>query len=384
METTATHTRRAALGTGLAALGIVAACGQAETPIITGRAATDASVTSTRTERAAERVLAAQPRTVPRARGLDPAGLARLLEAADALPQLNALVVARGGEVLVDEAFRGPATTRPVNIKSASKTVLATVAGLAIADGVLDGLEQRVAPLLDVPNNADARVGDITVEHLLSMRAGLESTSGRNYGPWAVSRNPVAHALARPMVDAPGGRMIYSTGTSHLLSAALTSASGESTLALSRRLLGEPLGIDIPSWPRDPRGIYYGGNDMRLSPRDLLRFGELFRLGGTLDGTDILPEGWIADAWRPRGRSRWSGDGYGLGWWLRSIGGFRVPYAWGYGGQMLYVVPELEMTVAMTSLSDPAQTRRGHVRSLHGLMRDHVVPAAVRGDPALL
>ena len=315
--------------------------------------------------------------------GLDPALLARAEEVAEGLPRLNALVVARGGDVYLDRAFRGPPTSTPVNIKSASKSVLSALTGAAIADGVLEGTEQRVVDILGgVPEGADPRVADITVGHLLSMRAGLESTSGRNYGRWAVSSDPVAHALTRPVVDVPGGRMIYSTGTSHILSAVLTAASGTTTLELARRYLGEPLGIDVPPWPRDPNGIYYGGNDMLLSPRALLRLGQCFRLGGEWRGERVVPEGWVERSWERRGRSRWTGDGYGYGWWLRRMGGHDVAYAWGYGGQMLYVVPSLELVVAMTSPSAPSDARRGHVAGLHTLMRDVLVPAAERGGAA--
>jgi CubicO group peptidase (beta-lactamase class C family) len=119
----------------------------------------------------------------------------------------------------------------------------------------------------------------------------------------------VAHALSRPFVDAPGGGMLYSTGSSHLLSAILTRASGRSTLDLARDWLGEPLGIGFPPWDRDPQGVYLGGNNMALSPRELLRFGELYRQGGELDGRRILSEAWVETSWTPRTRSVFSGDG---------------------------------------------------------------------------
>ncbi|WP_245557170.1 hypothetical protein [Elioraea tepidiphila] len=112
------------------------------------------------------------------------------------------------------------------------------------------------------------------------MRAGLDRTSCVNYGRWVISPDWVRHVLSRPFVADPGGPMLYSTGDSHLLAALLTQATGRSTLALAREWLGAPLGIKIPPWPRDPQGIYVGGNDMLLSPRDLLRFAELHRLGG--------------------------------------------------------------------------------------------------------
>jgi CubicO group peptidase (beta-lactamase class C family) len=228
---------------------------------------------------------------------------------------------------------------------------MAALAGAAIERGILDGVDQRIAPVLDglVPADADPRVEAITIDHLLTMRAGLERTSGRNYGRWVNSSDWVRYALSRPFVDQPGGRMLYSTGSYHLLSAVLTRASGRSTLELAREWLGEPLGIDIPPWTRDPQGFYLGGNNMMLAPRALLRFGEMYRQGGSYGGRRVLPASWVETSWTPRVRSRFTGHDYGYGWFIARAGGHRVHYAWGYGGQMIYVVPDLALTVAITS-----------------------------------
>ena len=311
-----------------------------------------------------------------RTTGLDHA----LLDAA-ALPQLNAFIVARDGRVLAERVFDGPGLDAPVNIKSASKSVLAALAGIAVVRGEFAGLDQRIAPLLGdrVPAGVGPRVGQITVEHLLSMRAGLESTSGPSYGRWVSSPDWVGFALSRPFVDRPGGRMIYSTGTSHLLSAALTRATGRSTLQLARDWLGAPLGVTVPSWPADGQGIYFGGNEMRLSPRALLAFGELYRNDGvTSDGRRVLPAGWVRESWTPRARSPWSGGSYGLGWWIGEARGHPIYYAWGYGGQMVYIVPSLRLTAVMTSDADQRSVG-GHVQALHALVAEQLVPAAERG-----
>ena len=138
--------------------------------------------------------------------------------------------------------------------------------------------------------------------------------------------------------------MLYSTGSYHLLSAALTQASGRSTLALARDWLGEPLGIDIPPWTRDPQGFYLGGNNMMLSPRALLRFGEMYREGGAWRGAQVLPQAWVEASWTPRTSSFFTGHAYGYGWFIVQARGHPVAYAWGYGGQMIYVVPDLGLT----------------------------------------
>ena len=305
------------------------------------------------------------------------ATLDAVLDQARSLDRLRTLIVARHGEILAEQAFRGPAPDRPVNVKSVAKSVISALVGIAIDREVLRGVDQPIAPILRdrLPKDADPRLGEVTIEDLLSMRAGLERTSGQNYGRWVSSRDWVRFALSRPFVDEPGGRMLYSTGSSHLLSAILTRASGRTTLQLAREWLGEPLGIAIPPWTRDPQGIYFGGNEMALSPRALLRFGELYRQGGSLDGARVLPESWIRASWRPLTSSPFTGHSYGYGWFVAQAGRHAVYYAWGYGGQMLYVLPDLALTVVITSDAGHPYGRDGYVRVLHRLPADGIVPA---------
>nr|WP_228579093.1 serine hydrolase [Halomonas sp.] len=283
------------------------------------------------------------------------AALSELEAEAQRISRLHNVVVAERGEIILDLQLAEPSSDQPVNIKSLSKTVLAALVGAAIETELIEGVDQPIVELLAsrVPDGADPRIADITVEHLLAQQAGLERTSGQYYGAWVASRDWVAYALSRPFVDRPGGRMLYSTGSSHLLSAALTDATGENTLALARRLLGAPLDITIPPWPQDPQGIYFGGNDMLLSPLALIRLGELYRHDGVIDGRRVLPEGWVEASWQPRGTSRWTGDAYGYGWFITTLGEERVLYGRGFGGQALYVVPEKELTVAFTADPSP-------------------------------
>ena len=321
--------------------------------------------------------------------GLDSLLLQGAVEAAGRQSRLHNMLVARHGEVLVERHFRGPSPDRPANVKSVSKSLLSAVVGGAIQEGYLDGVEIPMAPFFPehVPAGNGEADGDaaldprrgITVAHLLSMSSGLQSTSFGNYGSWVASGNWIRWVLERPMIHEPGDRMVYSTGNSHLVSALLVRASGMSTHALAQRTLAEPAGIRLPPWPQDPQGIHFGGNDMLISPRDLLRFGELYRQGGVLEGERVLDRGWVEESWRPRVTSRRDGNGYGLGWWARDSGGHHVRFAWGYGGQFLFIVPELELTVVFTS--DPWSPREGgHNQVLHRIVDDFLVPAAVAGS----
>ncbi|MXQ10290.1 serine hydrolase domain-containing protein [Microvirga makkahensis] len=326
--------------------------------------------------------LAAQPLQKPKAA---PGIMTATLERAKELENLRSLIVSRHGIIVAEQTFGNASLERPTNIKSASKSILSALVGIAIERGIFKGVDQPVAELLgsSVPQNADERVRQITIGHLLSMQAGLERTSGPNYGAWISSDNWVRYALTRPFVDEPGGRMLYSTGSTHLLSAALTKASKRSTLELAREWLGEPLEVMVPPWTRDPQGIYLGGNEMALSPRALLRFGETYRQGGTIEGKRVLPESWVRESWQPRTSSPFTGDSYGYGWYMREMRGHMVYYAWGFGGQMVYVAPSLGMTAVMTS--DPTEPSRegNYIGQLHALVADSIIPALEAGpdDP---
>jgi CubicO group peptidase (beta-lactamase class C family) len=307
--------------------------------------------------------------------------LAQVLDAATEHRQLRTIIVSHRGKVLHERGYRGHSVAQPTNIKSASKSIMSALVGIALDKGILEGVDQKIAPLLkkDLPRNADPRLAEITIGHLLSMQAGLERTSGANYGRWVSSSNWVRAALSRPFVEEPGGDMLYSTGSTHLLSAILTRLTGRSTLALARDWLGLLPGFSIADWERDPQGIYIGGNQMAMNARSLLAFGELYRTGGkTPDGKTLVPSGWIELSWQPRTRSRFTGDQYGYGWFLREIAGRSVRYAWGFGGQMLYIVPELELTVVMTSDDANPAGRTGYRDDLHELMASII--AAVADD----
>jgi CubicO group peptidase (beta-lactamase class C family) len=299
-----------------------------------------------------------------------------VLARAGELRPLTSLLITQRGESVIERYYRGMTPERTVNLKSVSKTLLSPLIGIAIREGYIAGPDQPVAELLDprLTQRLEPVKQQITLHHLLTMTAGLQGTSFSNYGPWVSSRNWVRHALDRPMRCDPGTCWGYSTGNTHILSAVLTRATGKSTLAFARTMLFEPLGIRLGAWDRDPQGIYLGGNNMRLRPKDLLAIGQLYLDGGRYGGRQLVPEEWISAAWQPHSASRWNRNNYGYLWWSRELGGERVYYGWGYGGQFLYVVPQLEAAIVLTSTLD-GRRDRGHNRDVHRLVGRYVIPA---------
>ena len=286
--------------------------------------------------------------------------------------QLHSLQIQLGNEVILAEAPRGPGLDRAANIKSCSKSIVALLLGTAIARGEIKRIDARlgeVAPRL-IPAKATAGVAAITMEDLVTLRAGLESTSRANYGRWVQSGNWVAYALRCPMIDTPGGRMIYSTGSSHVLGAAIATATGKSLLTLARERLGAPLGIEVPAWRRDPQGFYFGGNEMSLTPRAMLRLALLMRDKGRVRDAQVIAPGWIEMSLIRRTQSPFSGLGYGYGWFL-SESGFCL--ARGYGGQIIAAHPRRRLAVAITSDANQPARSEGYFGELMALLEGPVL-----------
>ncbi len=297
--------------------------------------------------------------------------------AASEMPRLHSLLVAWRGELVLEHYARGFAAGRLANVKSVSKSLISALVGIALDRRLIQSVETPLSTYFpELLKDSDPKKKDITIEDLLSMRSGLESTSNRNYGAWVRSRNWVQYVLARPMVSERGTTMEYSTGSSHLLSAILTKVTKSTTHQFLQEALGKPLGVTFARWPRDPQGIYFGGNEMLMTPRQMLAFGELYLRRGRVNGLQVVPQQWVDTSCVARGRSRFSPDQrYGYGWWIREFAGHDSCFAWGFGGQYILVFRHLDLVVVTTSTPDVSDERRGHRRMIFDIIESHILPS---------
>lgn len=275
----------------------------------------------------------------------------------DELPQMRTLQVLRGEDLIFAEARTPGGLDRMANIKSVSKSVVSLLLGTCFDNGELATINATIGALAPrlLPGNATPGAEDITLQDLVTLRAGLERTSGANYGPWVNSRNWIADALSRPFVAEPGTRMLYSTGSTHVLGAILTEVTGKSLLELARERIGTPLGIEIPPWTRDPQGYFMGGNEMALRPTAMLKLAKLMRDQGRVGDTQVVSGNWVLASTQAYTQSNWSGLSYGYGWFLSPSG---YALGRGYGGQIIAAHPERALAVAITS--DPTQPARSN------------------------
>ncbi len=293
------------------------------------------------------------PTATPEEEGLDSKALADLLESIRAQGDpVDSVLIVRDGRLVLDACVYPFRDGLRHAIHSGTKSVISMLLGIANGDGTLPDIER---PVLDFfPGRSVAHLDDrkraMRLKHLLTMSSGLDWEEDIPY--WrpqnsatriAKSPDPVQSFLDTPMSVDPGTRFNYNSGGSHLLSAILQKATGESALEFARSRLFGPVGISEVTWEADARGVSLGGNGLWIQPRDLARLGELYRNNGVWKGRRIVPEAWVRDSVKPWMTS--GSFGYGYQWWLPPSGGYA---ARGFGGQLLWVLPDLRMVVVMT------------------------------------
>ncbi|MCG8374590.1 MAG: beta-lactamase family protein [Balneolales bacterium] len=292
------------------------------------------------------------------------------------ISSLRSLLIQQHGELLNEEYFNGRSPNRAFNIKSASKSIIGLLVGIAVKEGFIPSVEEPIVTYFPeyFEDNPDPKKEAITVRNLLSMQAGLRSTSSGNYGAWVTSRNWVEYALDQDFVSNIDGRMVYSTGTSHLLSVIVTKATGMSTKAFAEQYLFDPLEIEVGGWDRDPQGYYMGGNNVAMKPSDMLKIGQMLIDDGVWEGKQIISKEWITDSFKTYTYSNYNPYGYGYQWWNKATSGYTTFFAWGHGGQYIMMIPELDAVVVMSSSVTGESRRRTYKRPVFMLLEDEIIP----------
>src|SRR5690348_15849900 len=119
--------------------------------------------------------------------------------------------------------------------------------------------------------------------------------------------------------------------------------------------------------------MYFCGNEMMLTPRQRLKFAELYLHRGRSDDRKIIPSLWVESSWVPRTRSLRSGQLYGYCWWITELAGRPIEFAWGFGGQYIFVVPSLDLVVVTTSSVALGEDRREYRVTLFDMVKKDVI-----------
>jgi CubicO group peptidase (beta-lactamase class C family) len=210
------------------------------------------------------------------------------------------------------------------------------------------------------------------------MTAGLSWNEVQFFDPMIQAADWVQWVLDHPQMRTPGGAFQYSSGLVHVMSKLLEQVTGVAVDEYAREHLLEPLGIEAVQWGRDVQDTIFGASELFLTPRDMARLGQLMLDGGAIDGQQIVSSAWVDYCLSVLVPPHKIDDqrSYGAWWWHDPFPGWNIHYALGWGGQYIFLLPDLDLMVVLTSRWDEGQST-DYIQSIYDLLQDHLLPGVL-------
>ncbi|MEI9898915.1 MAG: serine hydrolase [Hyphomicrobium sp.] len=298
-------------------------------------------------------------------------------------PLMRSFLVIRNNKLVFERYYWGASRHNSYNVHSASKSIWGAAVGVAIDKHLIPSVDAEIAALLPkkYADLMDSQKKKITVKQLLTMSSGLKWTEDQT--EYRIEKQPdwVGEIIKLPVEAAPGTQFNYSTGNSHLVSAILAQTAKQTGCQFIHANILAKIGVVAEHWGSDPDGYFSGGYNLYLTPRELAKFGLLYLNNGKWNGEQVVPSEWVSQS-----MSNWVTDSmtkhlpederspYGYFFWLSNIAGHNVAIAWGHGGQMIYIIKDLNMVVVMTTKTILFLKRSDNYGDK--IMEKYVIPAA--------
>lgn len=327
--------------------------------------------------------------TPPATQGIDTALLHGAYGAARGVPGLTSLLVVRHSHLVAEQYFAPGGADSLYSVRSVTKSVISLLIGVAVHQRRIASTAVTLSTYFRPPLPAlDSAKGSISIQDLLTMTSGFQWDEEGNvaeYDNWVTSPDEIAYLIDRPLACAPGACWNYNSAAVHLLSVVLSRAIPAGTASFADSVLFTPLGFHPVAWEVFADGYVNGGAGLYVRPRDMAKIGALVLQRGSSGQAAVVPADWIAESTQrklatPDGLPGVGHVGYADLWWVGMVGGHGLVLAWGYGGQFIWIVPDLDLVVVTTAawqgIGDAAFT---DANAIAALIATQVMPA-IRAD----
>ena len=335
----------------------------------------------------------------PQELGVSSERFTQLNEYAQSTETLHSILIVRSGFIIFENYYHGWSQDKYRNVNSITKSVTSSLIGIAFREDYLHDVDQTLLSFFPeyMPSDLDPRKRAITLRHLLSMSSGFQIPP-QGVETFLEDTSSPERMLDRPLLHNPGEVYGYDDVSCHFLSLILNKVTQMPLATYAQTRLFAPLGIwhdeqgmlypwkhgtyvaDAPHpfalwneqddalWSVDIRGYHVGCMGLQLTTREMAKFGYLYLNRGWWDGQSIIPEDYVQASWTQHSVTP-RGEGYGYLWFLPQWRGHATSCALGYGGQIIAVVPELDLVVAITSSPEPGPIQHRII------MNDFVLPS---------
>ncbi|TCC89059.1 class C beta-lactamase-related serine hydrolase [Pedobacter frigiditerrae] len=276
---------------------------------------------------------------------------------------INGIVVLKKGELLLEQYYNGEKRETLHDPRSVSKSVTATLTGMAIKDGFMASENQMLKDFYKLQDyaNYSSKKDSVKIGDLLSMSAAfdgndeVESSVGNEENMYPTA-DYTKFTLDLPMVveRENGKKWTYFTAGTNLVMDILDKNIPGGVEAYANKSLFAPLSITKFEWARTPQGKPFGGGGLRLRALDFAKYGQLYLNGGIYNGKRLLEESWVKKSLSPLQVLPADRPGfYGLLFWNKAfvIAGksYEVYYSSGNGGNKIYMFKDLPLVIVITA-----------------------------------
>jgi CubicO group peptidase (beta-lactamase class C family) len=276
----------------------------------------------------------------------------------DKLEILNyplSLLIVKNDTLITERYFKGTGKNTAFNIQSATKSFVSILTGISIDKGLILNDTSKIKLLIPeyFSNNTEVEKNEITIKHLLTMQAGWDADNGLNLKGY----DWVSTAITNRLRFKPGSAFLYSDIEPHILVNIIEKQSNQSIINFANENLCSKLNITIADWLKSPNGKCMGGGPLFMTSRDMARFGKLILNNGKVDNQTIVDSVWIAKMESNYVENSLMPENvpskkYGYLLWLDSYNGNGIFLVAGSGGQLIMIVPKLNMILVTTALTD--------------------------------
>ncbi len=316
---------------------------------------------------------------------------------------LHSVLIYREGTLVFEEYFRGHVFDYTAsdykgsavnynrntvqNTHSATKSVCSALIGIAIEQGYIGSVDERVSLYLtEFAAFFSGGKEEMTIRHFLTMSSGLQwnemdvaVSNEQDVSIFNMSNDPIGYLLGKALLHAPGTTYYYNGGGVDLLGEILRIATGMNVDTFAGQNLFGPIGVSNYQFQTlYPSGIIATHGDIYIRPRDMMKFGVLFLNNGVWNGNRILSEEWVNSSWEdyifPTTHSTLA-DGYGYLWWLQSYNVNSLVIesfsARGWGENEIHIFPEQDMVVVFSGSNYTGRYQPPEI------LRDYILPALI-------
>jgi CubicO group peptidase (beta-lactamase class C family) len=318
-------------------------------------------------------------------------------KAYDSIPSLGSILVWQNNKIVCEEYFNGANDNTSFKVKSVTKSVVSALAGIANDYKLLPDLKTPVFDLFpeyatdltkkqnigftELIRENDSLKRKITLRDLITMQTGYlwDDNSPLSSRVFNSSSDPVRSTLDLPFEDFPGTKFKYCTPASHIIGVVVSKSVKGNLKEFADTALFKPIGVTITSWSNDPLGRTMGGTELSMKSTDMIKFGLLYLNEGKVNDKQIISKSWIQESTSEQVKlNEWDvlpgANGYGYYWWRRKTNGHQAFVASGYGGQLICVIPDLQMVIVTTCFVNEKNRGRSEIKRLHGFI-DKIVKA---------